>query len=193
MNIMKWLTKSSLLTALFFTFSAQAGFWLQPSIHYSTDSDDVTEFEYASNHYSFILGATFGKKGNWVVGQSVVSWTRSETNVDAAAENDISMLELGPRIMYWFGSSRNFYVSGTYNFYAKGTRNIDGSEYDISGTSIIGSMGVHLKASRRAYIGFSLNYHSLSISESTVDTTKEDVSNAYSMIYPAIEISFRFR
>ena len=182
-----------MLNLLFTSQTAIAGFWLQPSVHYATDSDDVTEFEYALSHYSFLLGATFGKKGNWVVGQSVVSWTRSETSESNSNDNDISLLELGPRIMYFFGSSQNFYLSGTYNFYAKGTRNIGGSEYNISGSSYIGSMGLHLKTSKKVYIGFSLNYHAVSITESSVETTIEEVTNSYSMIYPAIEVSFRFR
>lgn len=183
-----------LLTFIFIALpSAQAGFWLQPSINYHTDTDDNTNFEYAAAHYSFVLGATFGKKANWVVGQSVVSWSRSEGNTTTDPANEMSMLELGPRIMYFFGKDRNFYVSGTYNFYAKGTRNVAGAEADIDGSSIMASFGLQMKGNKRFYLGFSLNYHATSISKSTVDNTSEDVSNSYSRIYPAIDFSLRFK
>lgn len=176
-----------------YTSTAIAGFWLQPSIHYQTDSDDNTNFEYASSHYSFILGATFGKKGNWVVGQSVMSWSRSEGSDNTDPANEISMLELGPRIMFLFGNDRNFYIAGTYNFYAKGTRNVDGEEYDIDGSSMVATFGVQMKGSKKFYLGFSLNYHSTSIAVESVDNTTEDVSNSYSKIYPAIDFSLRFK
>jgi hypothetical protein len=172
---------------------AEAGFWLQPSIHYATDTDDNTNYENAASHYSFVLGATFGKKANWVVGQSVVSWARTEGSDTTDPANEISMLELGPRIMYLFGKDRNFYISGTYNFYAKGTRTIAGDEAEIDGSSILGSFGVQMKGSKKFYLGFSINYHATSISKSTVDNTSEDVTNSYSRIYPAIDLSFRFK
>lgn len=182
-----------ILLSLLFSTAAKAGFWLQPSIHYATDADDNTNFEYASSHYSFLLGATFGKKGNWVVGQSVVSWARSEGSDTTDPANEISMLELGPRIMYLFGQGRNFYIAGTYNFYAKGTRNVDGDEFDIDGSSYIVSFGVQMKGTKKFYLGFSINYHTTAIAEESQDDTKADVTNGYSKLYPAIDISLRFK
>ena len=189
---MKLLRSLVIFSTVFFS-NAYAGFWFQPSLSYQTDSDDKTNFEYASSHYSFVIGATFGKKGNWTVGQSVLSWSRSEGSTTTSPSNEVSMLELGPRVTYLFGKNRNFYISATYNFYAKGTRTIEGSEADIDGSSIIGSFGLQMKGSKRFYLGFSINYHSTSISKSTVNNTSEDVSNSYSRIYPAIDFSLLFK
>ncbi|MGB0452544.1 MAG: outer membrane beta-barrel protein [Bacteriovoracaceae bacterium] len=163
------------------------------SLHYETDTDDVTQFEYGSSHYALLIGATFGKSDQWVVGQSFVNWSRTEKDEDSAADGEIALLELGPRFQYFFNTARTIYLAFTYNFYAKGTRNVAGEEYDISGTGMLAAFGAQFKISKKFYIGFSLNYHSVGISEESQDSTKSDVSNSYTMIYPAVEMSFRFK
>ena len=66
-------------------------------------------------------------------------------------------------------------LPGVYNFYAQGTREVDGTEQDISGSSYLATFGVQMKLTRKTYLGFSYNLHSVTINESTEGTTNTDV------------------
>ena len=87
------------------------------------------------------------------------------------------------------------YVAAAYHFYAKGTRKRGSAsqEEDVSGTSYFASLGLLLRSSRTFYLGLTLNYHNVTLSESSVGATKSDISHSYTSIYPGIELAFRFR
>ena len=140
-----------------------------------------------------LLGASFGKGGKWVVGQNIVSGTRVAYDSANSQEDTLKLLELGPKVQYFLTTSRQSYVALTYNLYAKGTRTLAGVSQDVQGTSTIFSFGHQLKLSRMIYVGFSINYHAISITEQKVGTTATDVAQKYTMIYPAFEFSMRFR
>jgi hypothetical protein len=177
------------------THSAHAGFYFQHSFNYQTDtdSDSSENSKYAAMRNSFVLGAKFGSDGKWVIGQSIIMSSKSIGATSLSSDEEISLLELGPRVIFFFNDSRNFYISGVYNFYAKGDRKRSGASEDVDGTSYLGSIGVQMKGTKKFYFGVSLNYHAVSISESSVNNTQSDVSHSYTSIYPAIEFSLRFR
>jgi len=176
------------------TFRSYAGFYFQHSFSYVSESEDTESLEYNTMRNVTLLGANFGKNGHWVIGQSIMSWSRSLANTALTGESSISMLELGPRVQYYFNSGKNFYVSGVYNFYAKGERQVNGgASEDIEGTSFLVSSGIQLKVSKKFYFGLSYNYHSLSISKTASGSTTTDVSQSYTYTFPALEFSFRFK
>jgi len=184
----------ALLLLLIFTSEAFGGFYFQHSFSYATETENSESLEYNTMRNYALLGASFGKKGNWVIGQSVYSWSRSSKNTVMTGESSLSMLELGPRVQYFVNDGKNFYISGTYNFYAKGTRKINGgTSTDIEGTSYILSTGLQLKVNKGFYLGFSYNYHVLNISETSAGSVASKVSQTYTYAFPAIELSFRFK
>lgn len=190
------ITLKQLFIASLLLFSNQSfgGFFFQHSFNYEVEEEDAEALEYNTMRNYALLGATFGKKGNWIIGQSIYSWSRATKNSAMAGESSIKMLELGPRVLYFINDGKNFYISGTYNFYANGTRKINGgASSDIEGTSYILSMGLQLKASKRFYIGFSYSYHALNITETSSNSVASSVSQAYSYSFPAIEFSLRFK
>ncbi len=103
------------------------------------------------------------------------------------------MLELGPRLIFFFHEEKTFYVSANYNFYAKGTRMLNGVDQVVDGTSIFLNAGYDFKISRSISVGVALNYHSLTLTKAEVGSTSTTISNSYVSIYPTLEISFRFR
>ncbi len=186
-----------LLFILFLILSPnlRAGFYLQHSFGHNTttNSDSGENVENSNMRNSFILGAMFGKSGQWVIGQGITHSSSSTEATSLAGAEDNSFLELGPRVIFFFNQAKNFYISATYNFYAKGSRTKQGATEDIDGSSLMGAIGVQMKATKMIYFGISMNYHSISISESTVGNTKSEVSHSYSSLYPAIELSIRFK
>lgn len=187
-------TFSFLLLFSLYLPNVYGGFYFQHSFNYETESEDAESLEYGTMRNYALLGATFGKKGNWIIGQSIYSWSRSLKNTAMTGESSVSMLELGPRVLFYVNDGKNFYISGTYNFYAKGSRKINGgTSSDIEGTSYLLSTGLQLKVSKRFYIGFSYNYHVLNITETSSNSVASTVSQSYTYAFPAIEFSLRFK
>jgi len=174
---------------------SKAGFYFQHSFNYQTDadSDSGENAKYSAMRNLFVIGAKFGSAGRWVIGQSIILSGKSIGAKTLTASEKNSLNELGPRVIFYLNDLRNFYISGVYNFYAKGSRTRNGIKEDIDGSSYVGSLGVQMKASKKFYFGVSMNYHVVSIEESSVDSTQSTVSHSYTSIYPAIEFSLRFR
>lgn len=188
---MKFVYLLSLLSVLF-SFPAQSAFYFQHGLSYDSDTHDKEQTSSTSLRNRFFLGATMGKNGQYIVGQGVNIWSKSEQNSAGSTADEISMLELGPRFQWFMNDDKTFYLSATYNFYAKGEIKTS-STAKVSGSSYLASLGYQFKGNRFFFFGVSLNYHSLAITESVVGQTSTNVSQSYSYIYPAIEYSIRFR
>jgi len=60
--------------------------------------------------------------------------------------------------------------------------------------SLIAILLICLPSQASFLVDLSFNYHSISITKETnTDNVETEVTNAYTTIYPMIEISFRFR
>ena len=141
-----------------------------------------------------LLGATIGKKDNLVIGQSIMSWNKEHKGGSSLTAVDIALLELGPRVVWYLNDNKTVAFSGAWHPYVKGERkNSSGVSEDLSGSSIHAAMIYQFKVNKTFFIGASLNYHSVSIAEKTVGTTLTKVSEKYTDIYPAFDISLRFR
>ena len=182
-----------ILLLTFLIKTAQAGFYFQHSFHYGSDADDVENLESTAMRNISFLGAGFGDNGRWIVGQSIILSNKEYKNDSMTSTSSLSLLELGPRIQYYFNQNKTVYISGAYNFYAKGDREQDGQSQKVSGTSMFFNLGIQSRISKKFYFGLSLNYHTVSIDESTVETTQSTVSHSYTFIYPAVEFSLRFK
>jgi hypothetical protein len=177
---------------LFTHFPLYAGPTIQHDFLYFSSTDNVENGKYQTMRNYFFIGAKIGAKDLLSLGQSVLSWNRSQTSAQGS-QSDISLLELGPRLIYHLGSERRFFISLAYHPYVKGTRTVSsGTEETISGHSLLGSFTAQVKLGKRSYIGASLHYHQITISESKQDTTTSDVANTYSWIYPTISLGLRY-
>ena len=120
-------------------------------------------------------------------------WTRDYKASSSSTKVPLSITELGPRFIYFWGEDRIFYNSVTWNPYAKGTRTISGNKEEISGYSYLINAGFAYKITKIFRGGFAINYHALNISEKTIGTTKTKLTQKYTTIYPSIEFSYLFK
>lgn len=180
-----------LLTGLCYQASATR-LLIQHAFNYHSHSDDVENFSYnRMNNYLFI-GASINKSERFFLGQSVHIWNKTHQAGSDGEASTISLTELGPRVVFLIGPLFRWHVSVAYHIYTKGTRSIEGSSEKISGSAMMGSLGYQIRLSKVFYMGASLHYHSMSITESVEDSEQTDVTNSYTTIIPAIEFSLRF-
>lgn len=174
---------------------SQAGLYYQHSLFYNSTTDNADGFNYSTMKNVLFFGASLGKADKIILGQNVIFWNKTHKGTSASNESKISLLELGPRLTYYFNEARTFSVNIAYDPYVKGTRTLATSsdQEEISGSSIFLSAVYQLKVSKMFFIGASLNYHSVTISESTVSNVATEVSQTYTSIYPAIDFSIRFK
>lgn len=181
-----------LLLFILISTSASARLFIQPMVGYHSDGDDINDFKYSTTMLNLFVGGSLGRGDQWIIGQSIISSKRAEYDTASSNENEIALLEIGPRVQYFFSQLKNGYVAAVYNLYANGTRTLSGNEQEVEGTSMLFSLGYQLKMSKRVYLGFSFNYHKISISKQTQNNTASDVSHEYTIMYPGFEVSYRF-
>lgn len=181
-----------LIVTLFFSINALAKLTLQTALNYTSDTDNDKTFEYTRLNGSLFIGASIGKKDRLYLGQNVSQYTRTD-NQDDTESAEISVLEIGPKMVYYFNDTKTIYFQATWNPYAQGDSSGAESK-EISGWSYQVGVGYQLRVSRGFHLGASLNYHALNISEEkTSDGQATEVSKTYSSILPMIELALHFR
>jgi hypothetical protein len=138
------------------------------------------------------LGASMDSGLKYIIGTNFSSWNKTQSKGDGDTEKEISLIELGPKLLVYFNQARSFFASLTYNFYSRGTGTVNGSSAEFNGSGLMGALGYHMKVSKRFAMGASLNYHSTTITSSVVDSTESDVSDTYVSIYPMLEMVLRY-
>ncbi len=180
------------LTAL--SFSSHAGFVFNTTTFYNTSEDDADGASYSTLKNHFFAGATFLSNNNMAIGWDYATWTREVKGSSSATASDLSLTEMGPRIIFYMGQNKNFFVSFNWNPLVEGDRTLStGVSEEITGSSLYGSVGYQAKLSKKFFFGGSLNYHTVSISKATVNSTESDVSHSYTDIYPALDFGMRFK
>lgn len=179
------------LCLMFLPSLAFGSFFVQHSVSYFTDGDNVETFSYNNMKNYFFIGASLDKSQRLFLGQSVMYWSRSYKSDSQTNESTISLMELGPRLIFYIDKVRCWSVSFSYNPYTRGTRTIDGENHDISGMSFIGTLSYQISVTKNISLGASINYHSVSISEQSISNTETDVSNSYTGIIPMFDLSIR--
>lgn len=172
-----------------------AGLYFHYGFNIDNFVDSESKYTFSTMKNLFFMGAFIGPSKNIVFGQNVIYWSKLHQNqsTDPADKSGLSILELGPRFILYMGEQREYFFSATYHPYVKGTRQIGATDKEtISGSSYVVTIGYHLKVTKTFFLGGSLNYHGMTITESTVGTETETVSYAYSTYYPMLEFSLRF-
>lgn len=176
---------------IFISSLAWARFEIQTSSGYDSYSDGKSKntFSNMSNH--LFIGASLDLKQKLLIGNNV-----SQVSVGLKSNNNdtFSVLEVGPKVLYYFDEDYLFYTAVAWNPYVKGDRKVAGAASEtISGWGYLATFGASMKINRNFAMGFSINYHSISITESVVSTTASEVSESYSTIMPMINFTLRFR
>ncbi|MBL6990084.1 MAG: hypothetical protein ISR65_09915 [Bacteriovoracaceae bacterium] len=184
----------SLFCLIVLSFNAYGGIYFQYQINYTSDTDDNTTetFAYSKMNNTVFIGAAFDKDGKFLIGQNVTIWNKSQQKGASDTADTISLMELGPRLQWFINAERNFYLAAVWNPYVSGTRVLGGTSETVTGSSMLFSFGYHLPLSKMFFVGGSLNYHMVSITEATVGTTTTTVADSYTSIVPMLEMSIRF-
>lgn len=186
--------KYFLLFIFLIPISSHAAFFMQYSLNYESDTDsgDAQEFTYSKMNNTIYLASTLDEGKKFSIGQSFTSWTKTQSKGSGDTETSLTLLEFGPKLFFYFTKERSWFTSITYNFYVSGSGKISGSEVELSGTSILGSIGYHYKINKVLALGASLNYHQTTITDQISNSTTTTVSNVYTSIYPMIEFAIRY-
>lgn len=185
--------KKFILIFLLLPSLANASFMFQYGLNYAQSSDSTSADDHDFNRMfnKVFLGASINGGQNVIFGWNINSW--SSTLTKDAAEDEYSILEMGPRILWFLNEGNNFYVSAEWNPYAKGSRTKSSVDSDISGSSLGFSTGYRFRLSRLIGLGASLNYHSLSLSKETISSTESSISDKIGNIMPMLEITLLTR
>tara|TARA_R110002072_G_scaffold64203_9_gene160001 strand:- start:47887 stop:48420 length:534 start_codon:yes stop_codon:yes gene_type:complete len=170
-----------------------AKFIIELATNFSSEEDNVDNFTFSRFDFRGFLGASLDGEGAVYFGQSIYSGSR-EHKTSSGTTITVSSLEVGPKMSIFMGASKSIYISVAWHPYAKGERKTEaGTTEDISGSSLLGSLGYQLKLTKTFYLGASLNYHKFSVSKYTNTSDQEfEVTDEYTTISPMIDISLRF-
>lgn len=81
-----------------------------------------------------------------------------------------------------------------WNPYAKDSRTTSGgASQDISGRSYLAGLAYEVRMGRGFFLGASIMYPAINVTEYEVNNSTTEVSKTYSSITPMINLSFRFR
>ena len=183
--------KFFVLFCIFISINSYARFEIQTSSSYSSYSDGKTKYTFSDmNNYLFI-GASLDRGEKLLIGNHLGIYSIA---LKSANNDTLSMTEIGPRINYYFNEEHTLYSIIGWNPYAKGKRKAaGGASEDVSGWAYLLAFGGAFKITKGFYLGASINYHALSITESVVSSTSTKVSHSYSDIMPMLNMTFRFR
>lgn len=183
--------KQLFLASIFLINTAHAAFMFDTMSGFTTTSDSKTNTSTSDITNHIFIGASIGQKQRTFIGQNITFFNHQIKN---SSTDKVSTMELGPRLTYFLSEENVFYISLGWNPYAKGTRTVSSVTEDISGYSLLGSIGAEVKINKNFHIGGSLNYHSLNISKAINSSNQATtVSDSYTSMMPMLNLSFRFR
>ena len=183
-----------LIILLLFPFHSQAAFLLKYGLNYSSENDasDVDEYEKSRTFHKAYLGASVNSKKTLYFGWNVNSWN-SEISKGSSPENSYSILEMGPRLVWFTNENHNLYFTAEWNPYARGDREKENVSREVQGSSMALGMGYRFRLSRLIGLGASIHYHSLSLNEEKIGSTENNISDSITHFMPMLEISILTR
>ena len=181
--------KAILLLFLLLPGVSHAAFILQYGLNYSSESDDTSndDYEKTRTFHKVFLGASVNQRKTLYFGWNINSWSSELTR--GSDTEEYSLLEMGPRLTYFFSEERNLYVTAEWSPYARGERSKTAESADISGSSYSAGIGYRFKISRLWGLGAGLHYHNFGLSTETVDSTESKVSDSVTNIMPMLELT----
>ena len=168
---------------------SRANMLLQYGLNYSSEKDDTANDDYDKTRtfHKIFIGASINGKKTLFFGWNINSWSSSLTKV--SDEETYKMLEMGPKLTYFFDEDYRFYLTAEWNPYAKGDRDKTGTSSEVSGSSMGFGAGYRFKLSRVVGLGASLNYHTLNLQEEKIDSTENDITDKVTNIMPMLELT----
>lgn len=175
---------------LLFTTSAQAAFLFHYGLNYGTEKDDTSGGSYETKRmfHKLTLAASVNQAKTVYFGWNINKWNSSVKD-GTNQEHTYSVLEMGPKFVWFLNENYTWYVGAEWNPYARGDSSKAGVSQKITGSAYGAGLGYRYRLSKSMGLGASINYHNLSISEKKISNTSTDVSDKVSGIMPMLEFS----
>ncbi len=161
-------------------------------LNYSSQKTDSTSKEENSRTFHKVfIGGSLNDRKTFFFGWNINSWNTSSKS--GVTKTDYSMLEMGPKLLWFLNENYNLFVAAEWNPYARGTRKVGTTSEKISGSSYGAGIGYRFRISRFIGIGASVYYQTTSVDEAKVGSTSNNVSDSVSHVMPMIELSAMFK
>lgn len=185
--------RAFLILALFFPFVAQARLIVNYDLNYSTLNSDSNNIKGSSTRtfHKVFIGGSLNDRKTFFFGWNINSWSTEKKN--GANKESYSVLEMGPKLLWFVNDNYNLFLSAEWNPYAKGSRKLSGASEKISGSSYGAAIGYRFRLSRFMGLGVGIHYQSTAIDEAKVGSSVNNVSDTVSHIMPMIELSAMFK
>lgn len=181
--------KTFLLLFLLTPGFVHAAFILQYGLNYSSEKDDSSndDYEKTRTFHKIFLGASVNQRKTLYLGWNINSWSSELTR--ASDSEEYSLLEMGPRLTYFFNENYNFYLTAEWNPYARGDRKKGPESAEISGSSYSAGIGYRFRLSRLWGLGAGVHYHHFGLSTETINSTEKKLSDTVGNVMPMLELT----
>lgn len=168
---------------------SQAKMILQYGLNYSSEKDDTADdnYEKTRTFHKVFLGASVNGRKTLFFGWNINSWSSALTKV--SDEETYSILEMGPRLTYFFTEENKTYITVEWNPYAKGDRDKTGTAAEVTGSSTGFGVGYRFKLSRMMGLGAAIHYHTLSLKEEKIGSTENTITDKITNVMPMLELT----
>jgi hypothetical protein len=185
--------RAFLLLILLLPVSAYARLIINYDLNYSSEKADAnnSKSDKTRTFHKVFIGGSLNDRKTFFFGWNINSWSSSgKTN---GTKSDYSLLEMGPKLLWFVNDNYNLYLTAEWNPYAKGTRNIGTTKEKVSGSSYGVGIGYRFRISRFMGLGAGIHYQTTNIAEAKVGSNEKNVSDSISHIMPMIELSAMFK
>ena len=170
---------------------SEAGLVLQYSGGYTTYSNDFDELNFSRMLNAFYLGASVGRKTQFMIGPSYTMWNQSHTNSDGD-ESLMSMTEFGATLLIYLTKAQTWKVTATYCMSVNGSRKVGETEEILKGSAMRFGFGYHAPITETFALGLNLGYQITTLTSSIVENEETEISQKYSQMLPMLELAWRY-
>lgn len=183
----------SLICVLLLPLAAEARLLINYDLNYSSENSDSNSVENEKSRifHKVYIGGSLNDRKTFFFGWNINSW--SSEGKSGSTETEYSLLEMGPKLLWFLNENYNWYVCGEWNPYARGDRKVGTSSEDISGSSYGAGIGYRFRLSRFIGIGAGIHYQTTKIDEAKVGSTENDVSDSVTHVMPMLTLSAMFK
>jgi len=174
-----------------------AGFITQWSFFYNTifpltENPVVNSYAYSKMDNAIFAGASIGRSAKLFLGPSYHLWNNSYQPSSSDTARTLSFTNFGASLLYFFDIKKRWKLELNYSPSVNGTRVLaNGTEEILTGNSYRVGFGYHRHFSKLFVLGFTVYYHSISITDKVIGTTETKITDTYSGVLPMVELSFR--
>ena len=185
--------RAFLILFLLLPLTSYARLMINYDLNYSSEESDSNNVKGDKSrvYHKIYIGGSLNDRKTFFFGWNINKW--SSEGKSGNTESEYSMLEMGPKLLWFLNDNYNWFVCAEWNPYAKGDRKLGATNEDISGSSYGAGIGYRFRISRFIGIGAGLHYQTTKIDEAKVGSNERNVSDSVNHIMPMLTLSAMFK